>query len=598
VEDWKSVIGVLPSVYVPPAKSGDQAASLSANLREKIIEGIWYDSAMPIKFMEGAHYQTLYGCQIHQCVPEPDEKRVRIRVHSPYRAHALTGLDGINLHYLAFDWEEDTDLLIDEYPGLKAVIKKKDGSYPDTMTVTEWNDKEYRLFLVGGKYVEDLPLVRHNWGFVPAVIIPNIIGTGSLWSRSDAQQAVYMTQIYSEVISMQHDALFQQVHDQILAFADKPITQMAVGPYQITQFERDAKVQMLHQGINLPDVGTSLATLERLIRLQGGWPEVMSSELDSSIISGKAFNAAQGPVAARAALKHIVMAEYLQRVNSFALLLYDKLFPNEEIEILRVSGGVSTSIFPKAGRSGVEYITFVPSRHINGRYDNLLTFAPTGTDRYRQSIEWLQYAEAGVISLNFIRENTQGIDPQAMEAEVAREFMEKAERSVRANEMAMRSQMEMQAGMAAQMQPPGGAPPAGGAPPEGAPPPGAAPGVPIAGPAEQALPPEQAPQVPGARAGRVTLREATQVFKAVRNVRGDVYLAGAIVATGWTDGPIEVYIAEPQDKGTLIRGTPYGKNGKLLFHNFPLPEDERVVNVTPLETAQAKEEAMTVGQTA
>jgi len=94
------------------------------------------------------------------------------------------------------------------------------------------------------------------------------------------------------------------------------------------------------------------------------------------------------------------------------------------------------------------------------------------------------------------------------------------------------------------------------------------------------------------------LREATQVFKAVRNVRGDVYLAGAIVATGWTDGPIEVYIEEPQDKGTLIRGTPYGKNGKLLFHNFPLPEDERVVNVTPLETAQAKEEAMTVGQTA
>jgi hypothetical protein len=225
---------------------------------------------MPVHFMEGAHYQTLYGCQIHQCVPEPDEKRVRIRVHSPYKAHAALGLDGINLHYLAFDWEEDTDLLMEEYPGLKRIIEKEDGSYPDTMTVTEWNDKDYRLFLVDGKYVDDLPLVKHGWGFVPAVIIPNIIGTGSIWSRSDAQQAVYMSQIFSEVISMQHDALFQQVHDQILAFADKPITQMAVGPYQITQFERDAKVQLLHQGMNLPDVGTSLSVLERLIRLQGG----------------------------------------------------------------------------------------------------------------------------------------------------------------------------------------------------------------------------------------------------------------------------------------------------------------------------------------
>ena len=150
-------------------------------------------------------------------------------------------------------------------------------------------------------------------------------------------------------------------------------------------------------------------------------------------------------MAARAALKHIVMAEYMQRVNSYALMLYEMLFPNEEIEILRVTGGVATSVFPKAGRDSAEYIHFVPSRDINGRYDNLLTFSPTGTDRYRQAIEWLQYAEAGVISINFIRENTQGIDPQAMEAEVAREFMEKAERTVRAQQMAMEAQMQMQA---------------------------------------------------------------------------------------------------------------------------------------------------------
>ena len=96
--------------------------------------------------------------------------------------------------------------------------------------------------------------------------------------------------------------------------------------------------------------------------------------------------------------------------------------------------------------------------------------------------------------------------------------------------------------------------------------------------------PEQAPPPPGAKPGRVTLREAQQIFRSVRNLRGEVYLAGAIVTTGYTDGPVEVYISEPQDKGTLIRGTPYGKAGKLLFHNFPLPQDERVSNVTPPET--------------
>jgi hypothetical protein len=581
-EDWKSVIGVPPSVYCPPSRPGDQEASMRANMREKIIEAIDSDSAMDIHFLEGAHYQTLYGCQIHQCIPDPEAKRIYKRVASPYHAHARVGMDGINLHYLAFDWEEDAELLRDEYPGVRHVLDAK----ADTVKITEWNDKNVRLFLIDGKYVEDLPYVEHNWGFVPAAIIPNIVGTGSIWSRSDAQQAVYLSQILSEEISMEHDALFQHVHDDVFVFADKPINQMGVGPYEITQVEKDAKVQLLHQGLALPEIGSSLATLERLIRLQGGWPEVMSSELDSSVISGKAFSAAQGPVAARAAIKHIVMAGYMQRVNSFALMLYEKLFPDEEIEILRVTGNVATSMFPKAGRSGSEYVSFIPRRDIGGRYDNLLTFSPAGSDRYRQAIEWLQYAEAGVISLNFIRENTKGIDPQAMEAEVAREFMEKAERQVRAQQMAMGAQMQAQMQMAAQA-PQGAAPQAAGQPPTE---------VAVGPMSPEPQTNEPAPAVPGAKPGRVTLREATQIFKGVRNIRGQVVLAGAIVTTGWTDGPIEVYVEDPQDKGTLIRGTPYGKSGKLLFHGFPPPEDEQMVDVTPLDArARREEEVATVG---
>jgi hypothetical protein len=587
-EDWKSVIGVQPSVYCPPTRPGDQEANMRANKREKIIEAIDSESAMDIHFLEGAHYQTLYGCQIHQCIPDPDKKSIIKRVSSPYHAHARLSLDGINLHYLAFDYEEDTDLLVEEFPGLSRHVKKEDGRFPDTMTVTEWNDRNYRMFLVNGEYVDDLPLVHHGWGFVPAVIIPNIVGTGSIWSRSDAQQAIYLAQVISEEISMAHDALFQHVHDQVIIKADKPVNQFSSGPYEYLQIEKEADFKLLHAGLQLPDISASLSTLERILRLQGGWPEVMSSELDSSVISGKAFTAAQGPVAARAAIKHIVMAAYMQRINSFALQLYDMLFPYEEIEILRVTGGVATSVFPKAGRSGSEFISFIPSQDIAGRYENLLTFSPGGTDRYRQAIEWLQYAEAGVISINFIRENTQGIDPQAMEAEVAREFMEKAERQVRAQQMAMGAQMQAQMQMASAQ-----APAQQGAAPEGQP---TAPEMNVGPMSPQVEPNQPAPAVPGARPGRVTLREATQIFKAVRNVRGQVVLAGAIVSTGWTDGPIEVYVEDPQDKGTLIRGTPYGKTGKLLFHNFPVPQDENVVDVTPLDArARREEEAVTVG---
>lgn len=586
IEDWKSIIGILPTVYVPPTHPGDPSSNIAANKRENIIGGIHYDSALPVKFLEGAHYSTLFGCQIPQVVPDFDSRRIRIRVNSPYRCHARVGLDGINLHHLAFDWDEDTDLLAEEYPEIKPIIDKKKSKLglsttPGNMVVTEWNDANHRMFLVDGQWIEGLPMVTHNWGFVPAAVIPNIVGTGSLWSRGDAQQVIGLAQTLSEVLSMSHDALFQQVHDQILIFADKPFNQMGIGPFEITQVEKGAQVQLLHGGQSLPAVGNSVAMLERLIRLMGGWPQVMSSEMDSSVISGKAFVAAQGPVAARAAIKHIIMQEYWQRINSYALMLYEKLFPYDEVRLMSVSGGVATSVLPKAGRGASDFVTFVPSQDIAGHYENLLTFPPAGTDRYRQSVEWLQYVEAGVLSINFIRENTPGVDPQAMEKEVLAEFMAKADRQAQAMQM---------------MQPPQPGP---GAPPSGAGMAGPAASGPVAGPVAQGPPaamggpaaqpapmaPPMAMEAPTTTVGpndRVTLGQVRKAFSVVKKVRGQVYLGGALVTSGFTTGPIEVWVTDPQDKGTLISQTAYGRVGRLLFHDASksMP-NEPVVNVTP-----------------
>jgi len=88
VEDWKSVMGILPSIKCPPARPGDTVSQRRADKREKIIEGIWTDSNMTEQFLDGAHYRTLYGAEVVYALPEPEEKRVRIRVASPYRCHA------------------------------------------------------------------------------------------------------------------------------------------------------------------------------------------------------------------------------------------------------------------------------------------------------------------------------------------------------------------------------------------------------------------------------------------------------------------------------------------------------------------------------
>ena len=599
-EDWKAVLAVLPTISVPPRKRGDRMAQQKADLREAIIQSVWSDSNMVIQFVEDTHYRTLYGSTAVYVMPEPSQKRVRIRVRPPYRCHSRYKMDGSLLHHLAWDMDEETEMLAEMYPGIKRFLKGERVAgrvrFPTTMRVTEWNDENNRIFLIDDTWYPDLPLIEHNWGFVPGTVIPNVLGTGSIWARSDAQQVIHLSQMISELMSMSYDAVFQKVYDEVVAFSEKPISQLSAGPFELTQIhDTGGRLELMHSGMALPDIQSSLGNLERYGRLVGGWPEVLSGEMDSSYISGKAFSAAQGPVAARAAIRHKISAVHYQKINVFALLLYDMLFPTSEIAMWNMDLSLADSAFPNAAKKAAKELNFVPSRDIAGQYENVLQFLPAGTDRYRQTVEWLQWLEAEVISLDWMRDQIPGLDTVAIDQQIRQRLMEKAELQARAQGILQKQQMEMQMQMMAAQA--------------GAQPPGAPSGAGGAAGAQQPQPPTQVggqeritlAQGPGARQrealgpgaqgpgpaprprNRVTLAEAKQAFSRVRRILGEVFLGGAIVATGYTDGQIEVWVTVPDDKGTLINGTVYGAQKRLLFH--PLKEgevpDEAVVNVTP-----------------
>jgi hypothetical protein len=605
IEDWKSVVGIIPTVGIPSRNPGDPEAQRSADLRERIIGATWTASNMVMRFLEGAHAQLLFGSQIPYVVPDPDLDVVEIRVKTPYRAYARAQTDGVALHYLGFQTDEDSELLFDLYPNLHKVIKgEKRGDitvYPDEFTVTEWMDKDHRFFLVDGQWIEDLPYVEHKWGFVPGVVIPNVVGTGNIWSHPEVTQVIGIAQIMSETISMAHDGLFQQVYDTPVLFDDRPVTQLTSGPYEALQLSSDAKIQMLHGGQSSPEVSQALATLERYFRLVGGWPSVLSSELDSSIVTGKAFVAAQGPVSARAAVKHLVMAACYQRINSFALAIWEKVFRNQKMELFRVDGSVPLSMFPNAGRNASEFVTFQPKKDIAGQYENTLSFNAAGTDQYRHIISLLQLKEAEVLSTEYVRQSIPGVDSKEETARIEAEFQRKIQRELGAQQAAMQAQAQQQMQMMAAQQQmagagqqqaqapgqPGGAPP----PPQeqAAQPPAALRAIPGGRGEQQA--PQQAPQSPSRSTptgNRITLQQARDQFTRVKPVRGRIFLGGAIVEQGYSEGPIDVFLTEANDWSAILSQTRLGAQKRLVRHVMRKTEDgtpdmpnEQVIEVTP-----------------
>lgn len=580
-EDWKSILGIMPEVGVTPLDSSPSSQQ-QADFLENIHRGIWTDSDLHTNLLHGAHWLSLFGSEILRAVPDPKDKRVRINVESPYRAHARPAKNGRDLLYVAFEWDEQTVELLDEYPDLAELLphEKRGGKlfYDEQTVVTEYMDAETRLFLVGESdiWIEDMPYLDHNWGIVPAVVVPNMVGTGSIWGRPDAQMVVHLSQVVSEVLSLGLDALYEHVHDKVLVFDDNEVRQIEGGPREWLQFSSNAQVKMLHSQSNVPEISAVMGILERMARLSSGWPEVLSSEIDSSIPTGKAIVALQGPVAARAAIKHTVLARKLARVSSMALWLYERLFPRQEVRLPMIPGSVSTNVMPTAARNGSQLVTFQPKKDIAGRYDCVLSYPPAGMDDYKRTVQLLQWAEAEVISLEYVQEQISGVNKEIEVARLDRQYQRKAEREVAVQTMLKQAEMQAQMQMmgAAGMAPPaaggGGAPPQ--APqPSGGPAAGATPaaGAPTAQPAAQPMGPAQTSPAPAGQAGnageRVQFQEVRQAILGVSPIRGEVWLMGRIVSLGWTDGPINVGVTNRQDKGTIISQTVYGQQKRYEF---------------------------------
>lgn len=592
-EDWKSIMAITPNYLCPPTRPGEDASEREADRREEIVAGIYWDSAIDFCVQQGAHYRSLHGAELLYALPDPEDKRVRIETRSPYRSYARLLSARRDLMYMGWDWEDYTDSVLAQWPGLEQHLTEQHGVYrngrivkfPDMLTMTEWYDRTNRIVMAKDVWVPDMPWVEHNWGFVPGQVVPNILGVG-LWGQPDVLHAVHLSQLTSELLSMLLDGVFQGVYDPAIIFDDNPIGTVNLGPHEVLQLSRNARTGSLRQNVKLPEGSLILDMMERMARLASGWPKVQSSEMDSPIISGKAFVAAQGPVAARAAVKMQVAGRSLERVTGYAMRLYEHHFPKQAITLTTIPSGVRNSVVADRGAVGGLF-TFVPETDIAGNYVVVCNYPPGGADQYRSTIEQLQLMEAEVISVETVRQNRPGINAKAEEMRVQRQKMQKAQADAQMATMMAQAQLQLQQSMMAPPAEVGSAPsPGPSAPvPPGVPSEGAGPTLAM----EPAGAPARREAVAGARETqgrweRVTRQEVRAEMAAVRPIRGRVFLLGAVARMGWTTGMIEIGLTDMIDKATITQKTRFGREGRLVFQEVPadqMPQENAVLEITP-----------------
>jgi len=405
------------------------------------------------------------------------------------------------------------------------------------VAVTIYVSQFERVVVVGGKRrAEVVQRTPWNLPFCPAVWVYNKVN-GAMAQSDIAQSLVqqdaldFVTQVGLDGMVLSTYGLWV-VKGSSSVGADGIVTGPGAPPVTVGP---DGDVKSVAPVTDLSSMRYLKDTLEQEIFAATGSSEArQTGQLHSSIQTGRATHAAQGPQATRIELRQQELGAAFQIANAMTLEMQEKA-PHLGNQTFEIYGRIR-------GKSFIE--KFKPKDDINGWYRNSVQWEEmVGMNSQQKGAVASELKAAKVISNRRAMEIVGIDDPHGMQQEIEADLIHEAE-------MQAKVQGIMQGGQA----PPGGGGPPGGAPTGG---PGPTGGPPA--PKQIARPPGLgadrmgAPQGPPTGVPRGVNREAiTKALQLVApKLKGTVALVGEIAAMG--EGQhIEALISEYKDYGLVM----------------------------------------------
>lgn len=334
--------------------------------------------------------------------------------------------------YAAFVTRHSADDLRKRFPKVR---QENGGPIPTTdMTMmwdtVEWYDEDQLVFgLVGpvidqtqsyypvggqrGTWMQLSPVYPNKTDFIP-VVVPTNVSLGKIASRIGSM--VGNVDLQAKMMALDIMAQEKAIFPDMYAIGRQSGQPMIIGGRW--QDGREGNINLLQDiesvGMlrNTPDQRTSqvIDRLERNFRISTGLTAATGGENYSNLRTGRALGTMEGiAVDPRVQELHEISEAYMPHLNSAILSMYEAYWPDKKYSLF--------SGWP--GSQGI--VEFTPEVHIEGVYDNTVSYAVAGADVTQQTQILGSLLGTGTISRRTFRDKHPWINNPESEGQLVDE---------------------------------------------------------------------------------------------------------------------------------------------------------------------------------
>jgi hypothetical protein len=458
IDDKQALLGRMPATRVEPKDQSPEGVN-NGELLTKFLISTHELSSMDRQQAEMGFYLPCLGDGCYLLEVEPDLRRVVWTVVDPSTAYPsfMSGYRRYDILDLIIHYD------LDPYAARARWGRKFEAEEQKMVPVTIYISKHQRSVVVGKAQPELVQHMDWNLKFCPAVWVFNKLN-GQM-ANSDIAQALVQQDALDFVWAVKLDGLVQNTYPIIgvrnpLSVSGEPIQ---VGPgAPPVPLGVDGEITVANSTGNLAAANTMSQDLVGEINVATGTSQVrQEGTMHSSIQTGRAAHALQGPQATRVELNQAELGAAIQKANAMTLEMQEKapLLGDHEFEIY--------------GRyKGAAFLQKMSGKDIDGWYRTSVFWEPvTGMNLQQKTAVAYEGKMAKLWSGHRAMEIAGVDDPTGMQRQIEQETIAEAH-----------IQAEAQGIMGGGQAPPGGGGPPGGAPP-GGPSPQGGPPSPGGGPA-------------------------------------------------------------------------------------------------------------------
>lgn len=329
IETQRSFIATVPSVQCPvpaPTAAGETKTRGRAEKLERVYRGFWNHSNIGRRMNQLGYWNPALGSTIGVVWPDMKNKRPILQMRSPYGCYpVLADVDGYELAQIIFLTKYKRHQAAAMYPQFRSAIMSLEGD----VEVVQYIDSEAITVIVDGQHrVKD---IRNKWGFVPAVIIPNSSFGEGPWGDDSISHVIPLQDEYVYRESLKTTILEQTILQPLVIEAgDNLPDEIPMGPRDAIPVKAGGRVYRL-QPVQVPyQYLQSQSDLIKLIDRVGAVPDVLRSQFEGNVLTGKGVSALLGPTQMTFNVKGNEIYPALSMLNKMAMKMWHKMWPRAE----------------------------------------------------------------------------------------------------------------------------------------------------------------------------------------------------------------------------------------------------------------------------